>query len=147
MIAAPISIEYNWHQFPRTSGLKVQLTIPRPSHSASPGRGGRARSLYAITRRVGGHGAKGAPFFWCMLLHQTISAFEHHINKKGHYTNVVCCEMKILHSEQHPSLSVVPNSFRGEHWYCILSFAFLSLFPTLWRGPLSWGYGLPRFGP
>ena len=24
--------------------------------------------------------------------------------------------------------------------------SFMSLFPTLWRGPSSWGYGLPRFG-
>ena len=34
-----------------------------------------------------------------------------------------------------------------EFRYCVLSFflSFLSLFPTLWRGPSSWGYGLPRF--
>ena len=32
----------------------------------------------------------------------------------GRYTNVVCCEVKILYSEQNPSPSAAPNSFRGE---------------------------------
>ena len=91
--------------------------------------------------------------------HQTISAFERQISKTGRYTNVVCCEVKILHLEENPGPSATPNFFRGERRYCVLSFFLVSLShalawplelgiwtPTLWRGPSSWGYGLPRFG-
>ena len=53
------------------------------------------------------------------------------ISKTGRYTNVVCCEVKILHSEQNPSPSAAPNSFWGEHTPFFLSFLFL-FFPTLY---------------
>ena len=72
----------------------------------------------------------------CRLLQ---SAFQRKISKTGRYTNVVCCEVKILHSEQNPGPSAAPNSFRGERGSVSL-LSFLFLFPTLWLcGPLSWG--------
>ena len=49
--------------------------------------------------------------------------------KTGRYRNVVCCKVKILHSEQNPGPSVAPNSFWGERSAFFLSFLFL--FPTL----------------
>ena len=56
--------------------------------------------------------------------------FPAEISKMGRYTNVVSCEVKILHSEQNPGPSAAPNSFRGE---CgtVLFLSFLFLFPTL----------------
>ena len=42
--------------------------------------------------------------------------------------------MKIVHSEQNPGPSAEPNSFRGERGTAFF-LSFLSLFPTLWRGP------------
>ena len=92
---------------------------------------------------VGGHGAKSTPFFLCMLLfHQTISAFEHRISKTGRYTNVVCCEVKNLHSEQHPGPSAVLSRAYRRWLHCAVvlffsflfffSFHFLTFFPTLW---------------
>ena len=48
--------------------------------------------------------------------------------KTRRYKNVVCCEVKILHSEQNPSAA--PNSFRGERGTAFF-LSFLFLFPTL----------------
>ena len=74
-----------------------------------------------------------------LLFRQAIGAFERQISKTRRYANVGCCEVKILHSERNPGPSARPNSFRGQRRYCVLSFLFLSFFPTLCRGPSSWG--------
>ena len=57
-------------------------------------------------------------------------------------------EVKILHSELFPSSSAVPKLLGAMPVVtrCILCFSFFLSFPRFWRGPLSWGYGLPRFG-
>ena len=58
------------------------------------------------------------------------------MSKTGRYTNVVCCKVKILHSEQNPGPSVAPNSFWGEHTAFFLSFFLVSIFShALLRGP------------
>ena len=48
---------------------------------------------------------------------------------------MVCCYLKIVHSEQNPGLSVAPISFWGKH--------IRSIFPSpshaLLHGPWSWG--------
>ena len=100
------------------SGFKPQNQIqtrPRdeiePKLAHVPGRGRLGPVLVCDTPKPPGFGRQwvwGAwrqwrPLFLCLLLfHQTISAFERQISKTGHYTNIVCCEVKILHSEQHP---------------------------------------------
>ena len=56
--------------------------------------------------------------------------FPAEITKTGRYTNVVCCAVKILHSEQNPGPSVAPNSFRGERDTAFF-LPFLFLFPAL----------------
>ena len=68
------------------------------------------------------------------------TCFPAEISKTGCYTNVICCEVKILHSEQNPGPNAAPNSFRGEHGPAFfLSFFLVSLSHFLLRGPLSWG--------
>ena len=57
-------------------------------------------------------------------IQMSLSAFQRRITKTGRYINVVCCEVKILHSEQNPGPSAAPNSFRGEPRYCVLSIAY-----------------------
>ena len=56
--------------------------------------------------------------------------FPAEISKTGRYTNVVCCEVKILHSEQNPGPNAAPNSFRGERGPAFF-LSYLFLFPTL----------------
>ena len=51
--------------------------------------------------------------------------FPAEISKTGRYTNVVCCAVKILCSEQNPGPSAAPNTFWNEHTALFLSF-FLS---------------------
>ena len=51
--------------------------------------------------------------------------------KTRRYTNVVCCEVKILHSGQNPGPSAAPNSFRGERNTAFF-LSFFLLFPTLY---------------
>ena len=63
--------------------------------------------------------------------------FPAEISKTGCYTNVVCCAVNILHSEQNSGPSAAPNSFWGERTAFFLSFLFL--FPTLCCVALSWG--------
>ena len=46
--------------------------------------------------------------------------FPAEISKTGRYTNVVCCAVKILHSEQNPGPSAAPNSFWGERTACLV---------------------------
>ena len=57
--------------------------------------------------------------------------FPAEMSKTGRYTNVVCCKVKILNSEQKPGPSAAPNFFWGERTAFWLSFFFLSL-PTLY---------------
>ena len=54
--------------------------------------------------------------------------FPAEISKTGRYTNVVCCEVKILHSEQNPGPSAAPNSFWGELRSFFLSCFYLVFF-------------------
>ena len=56
--------------------------------------------------------------------------FPARIRKTGRYTNVVCCQVKLLHSEETPGRNAAPNSFRGERGSAFF-LSFLFLFPTL----------------
>ena len=72
-----------------------------------------------------------------------VTAFQRKISKTGRYTNVVCCEVKILHSAQNSGPSAAPNSFKAERGSaCFLSF-FLSCpsFPCFvaWRPEFGLG--------
>ena len=58
--------------------------------------------------------------------------FPAEMSKTGRYTTVVCCEVKLLHSEQNPGPSAAPNSFRGERGSAFF-LSFLFLLPTLCR--------------
>ena len=71
------------------------------------------------------------------------SAFQRKISKTGRYTNVVCCEVNILHSERTPGPSAAPNSFRGEHSTAFF-LSFLILF-VAWPLGLGLGTRNPRF--
>ena len=52
--------------------------------------------------------------------------FPAEMSKTGRYTNVGCCEVKILHSEQSPGPIAVPHSFMGKCGTTfLLSFSFL----------------------
>ena len=66
--------------------------------------------------------------------------FPAEITKTGCYTNIVCCEVKIMDWEQNPGSNAAPSSFRGECGPAFfLSFFLVSLSHALLRGPLRWG--------
>ena len=70
------------------------------------------------------------------------------MSKTGCYTIVVCCEVKILHSEQSPGPNAASNSFRGERGPAFVSFFFSCVsFPRFVAWPLELGLGTlnPRF--
>ena len=77
------------------------------------------------------------------------------ISERGRYTNLVWCEVKILHSKQNPGTNGAPILSGADVVLCSFFLSFLFLFPTLccvapgvgvgdsqstlWRGPLSRG--------
>ena len=78
-----------------------------------------------------------------------VMSFPAEISKTGCCTNVVCCEVKILHSEHNPGPNAVPNSFKGERRPAFFLSFFLSCFsfPRFVAWPLELGLGNlnPRF--
>ena len=99
----------------------------------------------------------GFPFIKPCMFHQTMRQ----IGKTRCYTNVGCCEVKILQLELFPGSTAAPIlSGVNTGGYIVCSFVHLSFslshalaWPLglgirtlmLWRGPSSGAYGLPRF--
>ena len=67
--------------------------------------------------------------------------FPAEISKTGRYTNVGCCEVKILHSEQNPGPSAAANAVLRSFLLSCFSF------PRFVEWPLELGLGTlnPRF--
>ena len=64
------------------------------------------------------------------------------MSKTSCYTIVVCCVVKISHSEQNAFPNASASFFQGLMRYRIFPSFLLSLSHALLRGPLSWGWAL-----